>query len=89
MVNTGTQCGKQALTTNCSNHQRRPRRSLSDVGITGLLKTDSNILCSTGCETQRYDIMYLFSYITSALESASAGLVQNQSQLYEESDSSF
>ncbi|KAM8883994.1 uncharacterized protein ACB058_000367 [Synchiropus picturatus] len=32
MVNTGTQCGKQALTTNSSgsNHQRRPRRSLSD-----------------------------------------------------------
>ncbi|XP_056254987.1 brain and acute leukemia cytoplasmic protein [Seriola aureovittata] len=43
MVNTGTQCGKQALTTTTSiststtsttttgsNHQRRPRRSLSD-----------------------------------------------------------
>ncbi|XP_039978315.1 brain and acute leukemia cytoplasmic protein [Xiphias gladius] len=30
MVNTGTQCGKQALTTAGSNHQRRPRRSLSD-----------------------------------------------------------
>ncbi|XP_008304961.1 brain and acute leukemia cytoplasmic protein [Stegastes partitus] len=30
MVNTGTQCGKQALTTTSSNHQRRPRRSLSD-----------------------------------------------------------
>ncbi|XP_072226435.1 uncharacterized protein [Leuresthes tenuis] len=30
MVTTGTQCGKQALTTNGSNHQRRPRRSLSD-----------------------------------------------------------
>uniref|UniRef100_A0A668VUZ9 BAALC binder of MAP3K1 and KLF4 b n=1 Tax=Oreochromis aureus TaxID=47969 RepID=A0A668VUZ9_OREAU len=27
MVNTGTQCGKQALTTSSSNHQRRPRRS--------------------------------------------------------------
>uniref|UniRef100_A0A3B5AIP5 BAALC binder of MAP3K1 and KLF4 b n=1 Tax=Stegastes partitus TaxID=144197 RepID=A0A3B5AIP5_9TELE len=35
MVNTGTQCGKQALTTTSSNHQRRPRRSLSDVGVTG------------------------------------------------------
>ncbi|XP_069552684.1 brain and acute leukemia cytoplasmic protein [Brachyistius frenatus] len=31
MVNTGTQCGKQALTTACSNHQRRPKRSLSDA----------------------------------------------------------
>lgn len=30
MVNTGTQCGKQALTTSSSNHQRRPRRSFSD-----------------------------------------------------------
>ncbi|XP_041868393.1 brain and acute leukemia cytoplasmic protein [Melanotaenia boesemani] len=30
MVTTGTQCGKQALTTNGSNHQRRPRRSLTD-----------------------------------------------------------
>ncbi|XP_037330041.2 uncharacterized protein si:ch211-215i13.3 isoform X2 [Pungitius pungitius] len=30
MVNTGTQCGKQALTSTSSNHQRRPRRSLSD-----------------------------------------------------------
>ncbi|XP_037650162.1 brain and acute leukemia cytoplasmic protein isoform X2 [Sebastes umbrosus] len=31
MVNTGTQCGKQALTsTGSNNHQRRPRRSLSD-----------------------------------------------------------
>uniref|UniRef100_A0A669F8P3 BAALC binder of MAP3K1 and KLF4 b n=1 Tax=Oreochromis niloticus TaxID=8128 RepID=A0A669F8P3_ORENI len=35
MVNTGTQCGKQALTTSSSNHQRRPRRSFSDVGVTG------------------------------------------------------
>ncbi|XP_028316411.1 uncharacterized protein LOC114471745 isoform X3 [Gouania willdenowi] len=35
MVNTGTQCGKQALTnTGSSNHhQRRARRSLSDVGV--------------------------------------------------------
>ncbi|KAK5613748.1 hypothetical protein CRENBAI_016640 [Crenichthys baileyi] len=31
MVTTGTQCGKQAITTNGSNHQRRPRRSLTDV----------------------------------------------------------
>ncbi|XP_022053530.1 uncharacterized protein si:ch211-215i13.3 isoform X1 [Acanthochromis polyacanthus] len=38
MVNTGTQCGKQALTTTSSNHQRRPRRSLSDVGVTGSSK---------------------------------------------------
>ncbi|KAF3707464.1 Brain and acute leukemia cytoplasmic protein [Channa argus] len=30
MVNTGTQCGKQALSTTSCNHQRRPRRSLSD-----------------------------------------------------------
>uniref|UniRef100_A0A3B3Z1U3 BAALC binder of MAP3K1 and KLF4 b n=1 Tax=Poecilia mexicana TaxID=48701 RepID=A0A3B3Z1U3_9TELE len=30
MVTTGTQCGKQAITTNGSNHQRRPRRSLTD-----------------------------------------------------------
>ncbi|KAI3358575.1 hypothetical protein L3Q82_014991 [Scortum barcoo] len=30
MVNTGTQCGKQALASAGSNHQRRPRRSLSD-----------------------------------------------------------
>ncbi|XP_017276559.1 brain and acute leukemia cytoplasmic protein isoform X1 [Kryptolebias marmoratus] len=30
MVTTGTQCGKQALSTNGSNHQRRPRRSLSE-----------------------------------------------------------
>ncbi|KAM4630354.1 uncharacterized protein ACJ7VT_000046 [Polymixia lowei] len=30
MVNTGTQCGKQALTSTGSNHQRRPRRSLND-----------------------------------------------------------
>ncbi|XP_029370677.1 brain and acute leukemia cytoplasmic protein [Echeneis naucrates] len=36
MVNAGTQCGKQALTTTIttntagSNHQRRPRRSLTD-----------------------------------------------------------
>ncbi|CAB1449659.1 unnamed protein product [Pleuronectes platessa] len=29
-VNTGTQCGKQGLNTSGSNHQRRPRRSLSD-----------------------------------------------------------
>uniref|UniRef100_A0A3Q1IKA1 BAALC binder of MAP3K1 and KLF4 b n=1 Tax=Anabas testudineus TaxID=64144 RepID=A0A3Q1IKA1_ANATE len=34
MVNTGTQCGKQAVTTTGSNHQRRPRRSLTDVGVT-------------------------------------------------------
>ncbi|XP_035849199.1 uncharacterized protein si:ch211-215i13.3 isoform X1 [Sander lucioperca] len=38
MVNTGTQCGKQALTSTGSNHQRRPRRSLSDVGVTGSSK---------------------------------------------------
>uniref|UniRef100_A0A3Q3L6I2 BAALC binder of MAP3K1 and KLF4 b n=1 Tax=Labrus bergylta TaxID=56723 RepID=A0A3Q3L6I2_9LABR len=31
MVNTGTQCGKQALTSTGSSH-RRPRRSLTDVG---------------------------------------------------------
>uniref|UniRef100_A0A3Q2UFI8 BAALC binder of MAP3K1 and KLF4 b n=1 Tax=Fundulus heteroclitus TaxID=8078 RepID=A0A3Q2UFI8_FUNHE len=31
MVTTGTQCGKQAITTNGSSHQRRPRRSLTDV----------------------------------------------------------
>ncbi|KAM8841672.1 uncharacterized protein AB9W97_001878 isoform 2-T2 [Spinachia spinachia] len=30
MVNTSTQCGKQALTSSSSNHQRRPKRSLSD-----------------------------------------------------------
>ncbi|XP_031710016.1 brain and acute leukemia cytoplasmic protein isoform X2 [Anarrhichthys ocellatus] len=30
MVNTGTQCGKQALTSTGSSHQRRARRSLSD-----------------------------------------------------------
>ncbi|XP_008420197.1 brain and acute leukemia cytoplasmic protein [Poecilia reticulata] len=30
MVTTGTQCGKQAITANGSNHQRRPRRSLTD-----------------------------------------------------------
>ncbi|XP_033492539.1 uncharacterized protein LOC117263367 [Epinephelus lanceolatus] len=30
MVNTGTQCGKQALTSTGSNHQRRPRRSLTE-----------------------------------------------------------
>ncbi|XP_054601155.1 brain and acute leukemia cytoplasmic protein isoform X2 [Nothobranchius furzeri] len=30
MVTTGTQCGKQALATNGSNHQRRLRRSLSE-----------------------------------------------------------
>ncbi|KAM3596006.1 uncharacterized protein V6R79_006780 [Siganus canaliculatus] len=30
MVNTGTQCGKQALTSTGSSHQRRPRRSLTD-----------------------------------------------------------
>ncbi|KAM4549984.1 uncharacterized protein V3H82_019179 isoform 2-T2 [Fundulus diaphanus] len=30
MVTTGTQCGKQAITTNGSSHQRRPRRSLTD-----------------------------------------------------------
>ncbi|XP_078146373.1 uncharacterized protein LOC144542869 [Centroberyx gerrardi] len=30
MVNTGTQCGKQALTTTGSNHPRRPRRSFND-----------------------------------------------------------
>ncbi|XP_004074258.1 brain and acute leukemia cytoplasmic protein [Oryzias latipes] len=30
MVTTGTQCGKQALTSNGSNQQRRTRRSLSD-----------------------------------------------------------
>ncbi|XP_029919800.1 brain and acute leukemia cytoplasmic protein [Myripristis murdjan] len=30
MVNTGTQCGKQALTTTSSNHQRKPRRSCND-----------------------------------------------------------
>lgn len=35
MVTTGTQCGKQALTSTGSNHQRRSRRSLSDVGVTG------------------------------------------------------
>ena len=35
MVNTGTQCGKQALASTASNHQRRPRRSITDVGVTG------------------------------------------------------
>ncbi|XP_030267111.1 brain and acute leukemia cytoplasmic protein isoform X1 [Sparus aurata] len=30
MVNTGTQCGKQALASTASNHQRRPRRSITD-----------------------------------------------------------
>ncbi|XP_051247097.1 uncharacterized protein si:ch211-215i13.3 isoform X1 [Dicentrarchus labrax] len=35
MVTTGTQCGKQALTSTGSNHQRRPRRSLTDVGVNG------------------------------------------------------
>ncbi|KAF7669356.1 hypothetical protein LDENG_00196580 [Lucifuga dentata] len=30
MVNTGTQCGKQAHTSTGSNHQRRPRHSLTD-----------------------------------------------------------
>eukprot|EP00064_Thunnus_orientalis_P017126 superscaffoldBa00003553_g17204 len=35
MVNTGTQCGKQALTAAGSNHQRRSRRSFSEVGVTG------------------------------------------------------
>ncbi|XP_029022181.1 brain and acute leukemia cytoplasmic protein [Betta splendens] len=30
MVNTGTQCGKQAVTSSGSGHQRRPRRSLTD-----------------------------------------------------------
>ncbi|XP_028255804.1 brain and acute leukemia cytoplasmic protein isoform X2 [Parambassis ranga] len=30
MVNTGTQCGKQALSNSGSNHQRRARHSLSD-----------------------------------------------------------
>ncbi|XP_075873470.1 uncharacterized protein LOC142882558 [Nelusetta ayraudi] len=30
MVNTGTQCGKQAFSSMGSNHQRRPRRSLTD-----------------------------------------------------------
>uniref|UniRef100_A0A3Q3QV58 BAALC binder of MAP3K1 and KLF4 b n=1 Tax=Monopterus albus TaxID=43700 RepID=A0A3Q3QV58_MONAL len=35
MVNTGTQCGKQALPTTGSNQQRRPRRSLTDVSISG------------------------------------------------------
>ncbi|XP_024150031.1 brain and acute leukemia cytoplasmic protein isoform X2 [Oryzias melastigma] len=30
MVTTGTQCGKQALTSNGSGQQRRTRRSLSD-----------------------------------------------------------
>uniref|UniRef100_A0A672YTK5 BAALC binder of MAP3K1 and KLF4 b n=1 Tax=Sphaeramia orbicularis TaxID=375764 RepID=A0A672YTK5_9TELE len=34
MVNTGTQCGKQALGSTGSNHQRRPRRSFSEVGVT-------------------------------------------------------
>lgn len=34
MVNTGTQCGKQAFCSLGSNHQRRPRRSLTDVGVT-------------------------------------------------------
>nr|XP_020462573.1 brain and acute leukemia cytoplasmic protein-like [Monopterus albus] len=33
MVNTGTQCGKQALPTTGSNQQRRPRRSLTDQTI--------------------------------------------------------
>lgn len=32
MVTTGTQCGKQPLTSTSSNHQRRPRRSLTEVG---------------------------------------------------------
>ncbi|XP_030002444.1 brain and acute leukemia cytoplasmic protein isoform X2 [Sphaeramia orbicularis] len=31
MVNTGTQCGKQALGSTGSNHQRRPRRSFSET----------------------------------------------------------
>ncbi|XP_056154849.1 brain and acute leukemia cytoplasmic protein [Lampris incognitus] len=34
LVNTGTQCGKQPLTTTGSSHQRRPRRSLNDVQTT-------------------------------------------------------
>lgn len=32
MVTTGTQCGKQPLTSASANHQRRPRRSLTEVG---------------------------------------------------------
>ncbi|XP_039876127.1 uncharacterized protein si:ch211-215i13.3 isoform X2 [Simochromis diagramma] len=44
MVNTGTQCGKQALTTSSSNHQRRPRRSFSDVGVTGSRYWHVNLL---------------------------------------------
>ncbi|XP_029976769.1 uncharacterized protein LOC115409652 isoform X1 [Salarias fasciatus] len=38
MVNAGTQCGKQALGAAGSNHQRRARRSLSDVGVPGSSK---------------------------------------------------
>ncbi|KAK0138585.1 Brain and acute leukemia cytoplasmic protein [Merluccius polli] len=31
MVNTGTQCGKQALPSSGSSHQRRTRRSITEV----------------------------------------------------------
>uniref|UniRef100_A0A3Q1GFP0 BAALC binder of MAP3K1 and KLF4 b n=1 Tax=Acanthochromis polyacanthus TaxID=80966 RepID=A0A3Q1GFP0_9TELE len=71
MVNTGTQCGKQALTTTSSNHQRRPRRSLSDVGVTGSrywhvqllnIQTPTACLCSRGAAS--HTVPVLSSYIT-------------------------
>ncbi|XP_028255803.1 uncharacterized protein LOC114432164 isoform X1 [Parambassis ranga] len=55
MVNTGTQCGKQALSNSGSNHQRRARHSLSDVGVTG----SSRPLVTQKEERQRMPVLCL------------------------------
>lgn len=92
MVNTGTQCGKQALTSTGSNHQRRPRRSLSDVGVASSrhwhvwllnMNTNSLCLCTHGdlqvCENQQHDITapVLLHYMCSPWKSGCQVALQN------------
>ncbi|KAF6737927.1 Brain and acute leukemia cytoplasmic protein [Oryzias melastigma] len=60
MVTTGTQCGKQALTSNGSSQQRRTRRSLSDQSTrdskrraskeASVLSKDSQLVCVSSSE---------------------------------------
>ncbi|XP_053190071.1 brain and acute leukemia cytoplasmic protein [Scomber japonicus] len=48
MVNTGTQCGKQALTTTGSNHQRKLRRSFSDQTTRDSKRREASALSKDG-----------------------------------------
>ncbi|XP_023118793.2 brain and acute leukemia cytoplasmic protein isoform X2 [Amphiprion ocellaris] len=56
MVNTGTQCGKQALTTTSSNHQKRPRRSLSDQATRDSKRGASKEAAALSTDGQPVDI---------------------------------